>query len=56
MLVPTVGCPCRPLPQVPADSSEPVSGDTPLLLACRLGQADIVELCLDLGEPARLSH
>ena len=33
----------------PVDIMEQSSGDTPLLLACRLGHADVVDLCLKRG-------
>jgi ankyrin repeat protein len=39
-----------PLQGVPIDAMEGASGDTALLLACRLGFDEIVDLCLELGE------
>ena len=34
---------------VPANLMEPGTADTPLLIACRMGHADMVRLCLNFG-------
>ena len=36
--------------EVPVDTVDAASGDTALILACRLGHADMVDLCLELGQ------